>query len=339
MTLTPNALLAQAVPEKDNAPKDDFAWMLKIGGRAVLIVVGLIGLGCIAWAFSTAIGSGSGYSYYYDYITDERWSLPWALITFSLSILWSAICVFVYLFRSRPVHPGLAVAFDLILWLAFIPTALFALVALTSLKNWGADGSLGYGSYGEYNLNSNGTWVWEWDSRAFDPDYYYSPPERDCNSTSSSRSSYSSYRFSTCEEEEAFINDFWHNKPERERIVTAGVACQFIGLVVHFALFVWACVDTNIRNRSKNSKDAEKLAAEIVMNMVRNGAIIPPPGQAHMRPPVGMYPVYAQPMPGQYYPQPMPGQPQPQMYQQPYPLAPQQAATSSTEKSEGQRYA
>lgn len=168
---------------------------------------------------------------------------------------------------------------DLLLWLGFLVTALFTMVALLDLLQWGEYGTLGYDSgwdsrYGSYVLQPNNTWTWEQDSSSSSTVTY----PRTCNSTTSSTSSYTSYYtsnpFTSCAEMDAYVNALWRAKPARARIELTGVVCQFLGLVLHFALFVWACVDCHKHRRAKVSKDAEKIAAGIVEKMVRSGAVV-----------------------------------------------------------------
>ncbi|KZM18494.1 uncharacterized protein EKO05_0007688 [Ascochyta rabiei] len=342
----------------------DRLWKFKLALTAILIVTGIIGIGCIAWAVSTANEFRSGYDYGYD----STWSLPWGLITLSISVIWCILCVALFLIRKRPVHPGARVTMDLLLWLGFLTTALFAMVALVDLLQWGEYGTLGYSSgwksrYGDYVLQRNNTWVWEQDSGSSSVTY-----ERTCNGSTSSTNSYSYYYtdnpFKNCAEMDAYVNALWQAKPKRARTELTGVVCQFIGLALHFALFVWACVDCHKHRHSKVSKDAEKIAAGIVEKMVQSGAVVPPPGRAHMRMDAwqpnyhplpsasnsfagqgqghsvpGQHPMYAHPMPGQ----PMGGQgvpPGPQPYEQPLPPLPKrpQQAGPSHEKGVAASY-
>ncbi|KAF2030418.1 hypothetical protein EK21DRAFT_65473 [Setomelanomma holmii] len=338
---TPATEEPKTLNEKLNAA--DRYWKFKGVFQIIAIIAGLIGIGTIGWLISSS--TNNEFTYGYDYF----WSLWPTLITFSVSIIWCAVCILVLVLRKRPIHPGLRVAIDLLLWLGFLVTALFAMVSLLDLMSWGTYGDLGYGyssSYGNYVLADNGTWVWEQNSD-------YTTRTRDCDRNSTSSSSYYYYNdmFQNCAEQDAYINKLWHEKPHRQSVETTGVVCQFFGLVLHFVLFVWACVDTHRYNRSKVSKDAEKLAAGIVQTMITNGAVIAPPGQAHMRPAgpwggqMGYYPL---PQQGQAYPMtamyPQTMQPGQQMPQQ-YPVQHGQMAPGvgvagpSHEKSEGPRYA
>ena len=193
-------------------------------------------------------------------------------------------------------HPGLRVTMELLLWLGFLVTALLTLTALFELLQWGEYGSFGYNTgwssrYGEYVLQRNNTWVWEQNTD------YSVTYERVCNSSSSQTSYvpyyYTDITFQNCEEMDSYVNALWHSKPNRARTELTGVVCQFLGLVLHFVLFVWACVDCHRYRHLGVSKDAEKLAAGIVEKMIQSGAVIPPSHQAHVRT-MGFQPCYQQ---------------------------------------------
>ncbi|USP78064.1 hypothetical protein yc1106_05338 [Curvularia clavata] len=294
----------------DKLNANDRYWKFKFGFYAVLIITGLVGIGCFAWLMSTRGALYEGYG------MDSFIGLWPALITWSFSIVWCICCVVIFLTRKRAVHPGTRVAVELLLWLAFLVTSLFALFALQSLMDYGLYGGPDGWTYnysnngGDYVLASNNTWVWETDNS------YISSP-RDCTG---SHAPFYNMDFKDCAEQDAFVNRAWAEKPHRTSVNLTGVVCQFFGLAIHFALFVWACVDTNRYNRSKISNDAEKLAAGIVEKMIQNGAIVPPPGQAHLQPGMGQR-VYYQVPPQGYSMQPVymqqgPGQPQQFMHPQ-----------------------
>jgi hypothetical protein len=276
--------------EKLNAV--DRLWKFKLGLTIVLILVSIIGIGCLAWAVSTASELRSEYDYGYDSV----WALPWGLITFSVSVAWCILCIAVFFIRQRPLHPGARVAMDLLLWLGFIPTALFTLWAFYSLLQWGEYDSLGFSStYGDYQLEPNNTWVW-----VPETDYYGTTYGRSCNTSSTSYRTYSYYYtdnpFKNCAEMDAYVNTLWHAKPNRLRTELTATVCQFLAVVLHFALFVWACVDCHRHRRRNVNKDAEKIAAGIVEKMVQSGAVIPPPRQAHTSMKQGQnQPMYYQP--------------------------------------------
>ncbi|KAL1799415.1 hypothetical protein ACET3X_003452 [Alternaria dauci] len=327
----------------DKLNAGDRYWKFKFGLGAVAIITGLVGIGCFAYLMTTDISTNNDYYYYMGYNSFAVWP---ALITWSISVTFVALCMIVFLVRKRPVHPGVRVSMDLLLWLAFIVTAMFALFALRDVLDYGLYGGpdgYSYGSGGgDYVLASNGTWVWEQDTS-------YVNSARDCDY----------YGFQNCEEQDAYVNKLWAEKGQRSNTTLTGVVCQFFGLVIHFALFVWACVDCHRYNRSKVSKDAEKIAANIVQTMITSGAIVPPPGQAHTKPQPGQVMYYQMPPNQQGYPmqppymQQGPGQTQqfgqyPQMMPQQQGMAPVQypmgqpgmpTVAPINEKSAGPRYA
>lgn len=310
----------QTLREKLNA--GDANWQWKIGMRAVLVILGIIGIGCAAW---TLVNFGPGKNPY-EYELDDAWAMPWTLITFCISVVWSFACILVFFLRrpNAPVHPGAQVGMDLVLWLAFIPTGLFAVVAVTSVASLGQSGRIGgYGYLSSSNgyyfyQQSNNTWAWNASASGSQSSYYGGM--RDCMRNNTSYSSYSYGRtFTNCTEEDMYVNALWTGKSNRFNTELTATVCQFLGLLLHFVLFVWACVDTNRRNSSKVGKDAEKMAADIVMKMVQSGAIIPPPGAAHMRPMPGQVPPHMMQY-GQMPPHMMQqGQIPPHMMQQMFP--------------------
>lgn len=287
----------------------DALWQWKIGFRVVLVLLGLIGIGCAAWTVANFGPEKSPY----QYEVDDAWAMPWTLITFGLSLIWSACCILVFFVRrpNAPMHPGAQVGMDLVMWLAFIVTAIFAVYAVSSVAALGANGRIGdswTSMDGWYTYSeSNNTWIFQ----APSSDYYVTNGfVRDCakNRTMASYYNYGK-TFDNCTEEDNYVNGLWTGKSHRFNTELTATVCQFLMLLIHFVLFVWACVDTNRRNSSKVGKDAEKMAADIVMKMIQAGAIIPAPGPAHMRP-----------MPGQMQPQMMqPGPIPPQMMQQMFP--------------------
>lgn len=337
----------------------DRYWKFKGAIQAVAIIIGFIGIGTIGWCVSTTpFNDDLTYGY------DEYWTLWPSLVTFSVSVLWCAACILFFVVKKRGIHPGLRVALELLLWLSFIVTALFAMVSLFEIRQWGEYGDLSGSSYygysssnGGYELQPNNTWVWEFpssSSNSYGDDgttssisTSYTRP-CDHNSSSSSSSYYSSSYFSSCAEQDAYINKLWQEKPHRESVELTGVVCQWFLMVLHFVLFVWACVDCHRYNRSKTSKDAEKIAANIVQSMITNGAIVPPPGQAHLRPmaPWGNQQMgyYQLPQQGQAYPMTT-MYPQGQQQQQQYQYQPQMSGAAapgttgpSNEKGEQPRY-
>jgi hypothetical protein len=257
----------------------DRYWKFKGALQAVAVIMGLIGIGAAAWCVST--WPKTEYTYGFDGLLSV-WP---CLITFAVSVVWCLACILALVLRKKGIHPGLRVTIELFLWLGFLITALISVAAVLDLSQWGASGELdGYSSRaGNFELASNGTWVWDNSGSSSTTTY-----ARDCNGT---RDSYyggygsdSTPLFSSCAELDAYINKLWQEKPHRYSVELTNLVCQFFGLVIHLALFIWACVDCHRYRRGKVSKDAEKMAANIVQTMIHNGAVLPPPGQAQVMP-------------------------------------------------------
>jgi hypothetical protein len=326
----------QTFMEKLNA--GDHLWQWKIGMRVILIIISFIGLGCAAWIVNNFTSKTMYYGYLVD--SDDSWSIPWVLITFALTIIWSTACILVFMLRKshRALHPGAQVGVDLILWLGYIVTGLLAVYAVLEILQYGSGGVIGryYSGDGPWTyVQGNDTWVYNQTSYSSS---YYGSSSRSRMCDSSSKSSYSPGMFQSCAEEDAYVNHLWKTKNSRFNAVMCAVVCQWMALLLHFVLFVWACVDTNRKRRGKVSKDSEKAAAKIIENMIQVGAIVPVPGQAHMKssvpqpmPPQLLHAYYAQYPLNQQYPQQqnqqMPQQMQqqiPQQHPQQYPQQPQQ---------------
>ena len=268
-------------------------WPWKFGLRVILLVIAVIGIGCIAWAVKKSEQGADDYDFY----EDETWSIPWGLITvrslnykleglvlttqLSLSFIWSAICILVLLIRKRPTHPGIAVGLDLILWIALIMTALLAAVAAVGTSSFGADGSIqDYDSGdGYYYLAPNGTWVYNTtSSSSYYSPYYdnmYGEYKRDCQPA-----------FNSCAEQDALVNQLWHERNHLAGVEWTGVACQAAAVILHFALFVWACCDTHARNSRRTRKQAEGIAEKIILDLRDRGQILPAQGTQQMRQPL-----------------------------------------------------
>lgn len=144
-------------------------------------------------------------------------------------------------------------------------------------------------------MASNGTWVWNqttpsssyhgtitpyYSPNNYNEDDYYtsSSPQRDCDRRQGSYYVIYVTTFSNCAEMDAYVNRVWQQHPTRAAVQWTAVACQWLALLLHFALWVWACVDTARRNKRKSTTEAEILAGQIVMRMVANGQIVRPQG-------------------------------------------------------------
>lgn len=347
-TLAPTTADPQTYYDKLNA--GDRKWEWKVGMRVILLLVSIIGMGCAAWVVNTFTSKPMYSGMFYD--TDDSWTFPWVLITFVLSILWSAACLLVFFLRKdhHQMAPGAQVGIDLILWLGYIGTGLLAVSATLSVASFGDRGIIGnYSGSGPWGYSEgNNTWTYNSSSSSY---YTSSRSSRDCDSSSSSSSyRYDNYGFANCAEVDDYVNSLWQSKSARFNSELTATVCQFIALFLHLTLFIWACVDTHRKNSSKVSKDAEKLAADIIQNMIKTGAIIPAtPGQAYMRPmaPQGQqgYPQYAQyQQHPQYQQQPMsqtvpqPPQTSAQAPQAGGRLPPQEQSILQSSRNEKSRY-
>jgi hypothetical protein len=175
------------------------------------------------------------------------------------------VVILVHLFREppRPVHPGVVVGLDLVLWLFLSATALLTVGAASSLNRFGRDPNfLPDPSYGGYSYYSGGYYLAPNDTWVFNVTSVRSNVIRDCTP-----------RFATCAEQDAFVNTLWRAKPQRFALDVTVATAQIIVLLLHFALFVWGCVDTNRRNRSKRGDNAHFLAQAMVQDMQHRGMI------------------------------------------------------------------
>ncbi|GAM83167.1 hypothetical protein ANO11243_011530 [Dothideomycetidae sp. 11243] len=301
---TPAALPAEAAPAAEpiaNATNDpqvawhqdfrtgDRHWIAKIILRAILVLVGIIGIGCAA-AVVAKFG-GEEDSPFYGW--DVESFITWTLITFAVSVVWCAICILIFVLRKphTPVHPGAQVGCDLVLWLAFIATALFAVVAVINVSQFGEGGIIqDYSSNGFYYLDgANNTWIWNSTADSSGGVSLSDPPSSDTRDCDNGNNYYNEYQyFTSCAEEDAYVNNLWKEKPQRYNLELTVTVCQFISLIGHFALFVWACVDTARRNNTRrgatDNEHAQRMAADIVSKLFESGVIVAAPGRAHVAP-------------------------------------------------------
>lgn len=241
----------------------------KLGIRAFILVFDIIGIGCIGWLLSSLISpSGVGSIYY-----DTGAFLVWGLIPLGLSFIWSTIVLLVQILSKakNPVHPGIIVGLDLVLWLAFVITALFAIGAAInegyySPENIVYDSSYSYsnGWYGKWHLNKNNTWVFEYKC---DQSYGYS-----CN-PSSKPTRHCGPQFASCTQEDAFVNKLWHERTTRGGTEYVVAVVEWLNVLLHFTLFVWACVDTHRLNRRTKENKTQDVAEKILKDMQEKGLI------------------------------------------------------------------
>lgn len=210
----------------------------------------------------------------------------------SVSLVWCLIVILIYLLRRppSPVHPGACVGVDLILWLGLIVTGLFTVGALIVLSDFGSGGYIDDLSYqsaysGHYNLLDNGTWVYKitYVSDPCDYNYYSkgchynsSTGEYTSNRTAANVHRHCDY-FPTCVQQDEYINKLWQQKPLLEGTETMVAVAQWVGVLFHFILFVWACVDTHRYNSKAKPRytqvDAQEIADRVIRDMEARGLI------------------------------------------------------------------
>ncbi|KAF2094102.1 hypothetical protein NA57DRAFT_60746 [Rhizodiscina lignyota] len=224
----------------------DRHWAWKLGLRLLLILIDLVVVGLVGWATADGLKQ---YGDIYDIWDSDV--IPWDFIPVGASLIWCAIVVLIHLLRKIPVHPGVEVGLDLILWLAFAILAAFTFVAAVEVVGYKNSYSIdGFGSdSGYYTTAANGTQV------------YVTPNNRDdCP------------RFDSCADESSFLDSVTHRGVVE---LTAG-AMMIAALILHFTLFVWACVDTATRNSSKVHREAKDIADAMIAEMVARGQLPPP---------------------------------------------------------------
>ncbi|KAL9117056.1 MAG: hypothetical protein Q9187_006411 [Circinaria calcarea] len=185
-----------------------------------------------------------------------------------VSILWNGANIIVRLSRPRPMHPGANVGMDLVLWLALIVTGLLATVAavrnLNSISNESnnqsskpvknPDGTYSY-IYGEYGYFQNGTY-------GFVPD---GTPGARCPD------------FSSCAARAVATSSIHH----LGMVEAVGSGFTFLAVLLHFTLFVWACVDVHRGNNGRVEGRAAAMAQTIIAQMADRGVL--PSGQQTQR--------------------------------------------------------
>lgn len=117
----------QTLNDKLNAV--DRYWKFKLAFQVALVITGVIGIGTIAWTISNRASVE-----FFDY---DGYYYQWpGLVPFVVSVLWCLICILVLVLHKKPVHPGARVALDLLLWLGFIFSVMFAMIGLLNLESW-----------------------------------------------------------------------------------------------------------------------------------------------------------------------------------------------------------
>lgn len=151
-----------ARPSRQALYADDPTFLWKLILRLFAILLALIGIGTLAWAFAVRIisptlssnPSDDTYNSYDNDYDDSGFEdfvfLPWSFIPLSLSVIWNVANIATSLSRNRPIHPGANVGCDLVLWLLFAVTGSFATIgALNYIGNYVGGYDDDDSSYGE----------------------------------------------------------------------------------------------------------------------------------------------------------------------------------------------
>ncbi|MCJ1401000.1 hypothetical protein MMC11_004212 [Xylographa trunciseda] len=232
-------------------------WAWKLALRATAIVFALVSVGCFAWASSPANESLSNFFYF----------VPWEFIPLGVSIIWNVANVIVLFARKRPIHPGANVGMDLVLWLGLLAASLSAVVAVLQEVQWTSN----YFEFSDINsLNyiqlPNGTYGY------VDGHYTEAPNGTEYYVTGDSSDPVACGGYYDCDLQSRHVN-----RHHTLGIVEAvGVAFSFVVLLLHFTLFVWACVDTHRRRSRKLDKRAHKIAQNIIAEMTQRGTLPQP---------------------------------------------------------------
>ena len=84
--------------------------------------------------------------------------------------------------------------------------------------------------------------------------------------------------FDSCADQDAFVNNLWHERGRRYALDLIVAIVQGIAIASHFALFVWACVDTHRRNISRRSNAI--VAMNVLQDMRSRGYVMVPAAEA-----------------------------------------------------------
>jgi len=168
-------------------------------------------------------------------------------------------------------------------------TALFTTAAIFSLSGFGddpeylSDPSYGNDYSGNYYRADNGTWLYNVTSVSTYSndnygDYFYNYTRQDWQmnttvpDTSSVERDCSPY-FDNCIEQDRYINKLWDTKNQRYATTVLMGAVQWLCVLMHFILFVWACVDTHRRNAGMKQKKVNAVADRVIQDMQARGLI------------------------------------------------------------------
>ncbi|CAK7271332.1 hypothetical protein SEPCBS57363_004565 [Sporothrix epigloea] len=118
-------------------------------------------------------------------------------------------------------------------------------------------------AYGNrYTTDSNGFYVWITTTATGFAATATSSATRQCEP-----------EFTSCAQQDAYVNRMWQQKPRRFALDLLAAIIQGIAVITHFTLFVWACVDTNRRNRLRRTNN---MTMDVLQDMRQRGYVMVP---------------------------------------------------------------
>lgn len=173
------------------------------------------------------------------------------------------------------------------MWLGFLLLGLLTIVVILDIASYGTGGYISdpseytTGDYngGYYYVPSNNTWVYNvtYVSSNNDSPYYnytsgeWEYPDATVNTSTVVRDC--TPLFTTCAQQDQYVNQLWRQKPRRLATVVLADAVLWLNLLLHFTVFVWACVDTH-RRKARSARTKEQIVADrIILDLANKGLI------------------------------------------------------------------
>ncbi|KLU85818.1 hypothetical protein MAPG_04838 [Magnaporthiopsis poae ATCC 64411] len=271
---TPGPLSSPRRPSlRERLRASDERWAWKVAIRLLQCVAAVVGIACAAYILAkmadfddmTLLGRN---------VVNELF-----IAFFAVSFAWGVADILVRFLRhySKPLHPLLILCVDFTFCCVLLYLIAAAVASILSVQRFGDDpGWLRIWhngtSRGPYNQDSNGVWVYAGGSRKCTP-------------------------ASDCAAQDAAVNAAWSQKPARFALAIVIAAMLVVAGICHFALCVWAGVDSYTRRKRK--------ARELMQGgMMYQPVYVPVPVPVPMQP-MGPYdkqvPGHQVPMPGYVY--------------------------------------
>ncbi|MCJ1484479.1 hypothetical protein MMC06_004650 [Schaereria dolodes] len=205
-------------------------WPAKFVGRIIALLMGFVAIGTISWSIS-----------YGDVL--HFWAIPWNLISLGLSEIWNITNIAVLFVRSKPIRPGSKIGCDLVLCIILMITGVLVNFAAIGNLHWIAefDPSLDEPHYGRF---PNGTYG------------IILPDDTLANILPC-------YPYVTCQLATDVTKDIHH----LGAVELVGCVATYLVTLVHFILFVWACVDTHRRRTHKINNRPTEIGGTMITEM------------------------------------------------------------------------